>query len=542
MDSWRKMADRLCLRGVVSCLKNDVKKSYLFHRSLECAKVSDEATANIRVCALLFRLLCEDDSDISRAIISGCFVVGGPIRDIIRWINSIWKSKKGIFGKAPDDIDFTIDPEKFASMGLGLDFMETVCSYIVKLLDGKLLMGICLSVSWSGPDSGTYKININWGKYTGCNQIVLDLSQFKKEENGKIEILASITDDANRRDLTFNSLYCTIGDFFQYVDPYASENLLWFMLLTSVDSAISLNKILDPTGSGLSSLNDDLIDLCGVRATFIQHAIDIQHGDLSQLHTTDTIRKILLSSGMNMIKINQFEDESLYIIFDDNNFIRAFRLLRDYIKGASIAPWLVAAIERWVNRFVKCEYTDDKIIRKISILLQKISKLVPNAECLPQWAIQLMRFFLEYQLKKSNFKLDLFLALIRSASAEFVISWMSVFPEIDIMPVESISFLVSAINFGFTANVAMTFWKNPVLIGSFESDPEYQKYEDQLTAQLATGEIKGKITKERINTEIKKMLVSKNRELVLELFLKAGVSGKVLVEGSIVEPIFSTNI
>lgn len=85
-----------------------------FYSVKKLAKVTKEATANIRLVAFFVKLLHKENSKISHAILSGCYVVGGPNRDIFRWIKTIWFFGTTIYGKAPDDIDLSVDPSQFA--------------------------------------------------------------------------------------------------------------------------------------------------------------------------------------------------------------------------------------------------------------------------------------------------------------------------------------------------------------------------------------------------------------------------------------------
>ena len=260
------------------------------------AKVSAVATANVRIVAFLAYRLVRANTQISRALLRGCFVVGGPNRDLYRWIRGIWLfPSRGVYGKAPDDIDMSVDPSLFTF--LGDEFMRHVCDYIVYLLDGQTLLGELIHASWSGPDSGTYKINIQWGEFTGDAQIVIDLSQFKSENNGEVELKASIKDDAFRRDLTFNALYTPLYDMFAHVNPCASENIVWFGLLVSTLIAFCRGNVLDPTGSGLFALHHDVIDLCGVRCALLNRA-RLLGLDLSSSPNTANILSVLQQHGV----------------------------------------------------------------------------------------------------------------------------------------------------------------------------------------------------------------------------------------------------
>lgn len=545
-------------------------------RSKKRAKVTNNATANVRLVAFLVSLLRKENSHMSRSILSGCFVVGGPIRDIYRWIRDIWFFVNyGINGKAADDIDLSTDPAKFTFLGDG--FMEKVCDYMVNLLDETTLMGLEVTAQWSGPDSGTYKINVQWGEFIGSKQIVIDLSQFKSEKNEEIALNASVSGDAFRRDLTLNSLYCAIGTVFAFVTPSASENLMWFELLLTMLVAFFTKKVLDPTGSGLFTLKYDMIDLCGVRDAFLFRANEMVLGNLSGVSDTGVIRGMLLRNGITGSELKQIEDDALDTIFNDNNFIRAFRILRDVMKGASMPTWLEVAVERWVARFVNTTYTDAEIVRKVSILMMKLPKLLPSVQGLPGWSVTLLRFFFDRgtprqrqvlckkpvvvpnedtkitMLKTTTPKTvaqsdtmipsELLSALFRDTGSSVVTiaSWMALFPELRLVPEDAVSFLLSAVQMNYSLKEANAFWINPVLRGSVctPSDPVFQSYWDFLSKDLADGKLKGQLNNARVETFVKKVVTTNHRDTVLAQFLKAGPSRVIAVSGTITEPVFS---
>jgi hypothetical protein len=484
-------------------------------------KITKEATANLRLAVFLIELLRKDSSDLSLAILSGCYVVGGPIRDIIRWINSIWYNKPGISGKAPDDIDMSIDPSKFASFGE--TYMETICDHIVKLLDGQVLLGESISVNWSGPDSGTYKINISWGLL-----LVFDMSQFKSE---------TMIADAICRDTTSNALYCALDVMFTNISSNTDECQLWFMFLISVENAVLTKKIFDPTCNGLPALKDDLIMLCGVHAALAKLGIEYGLGDLSGLNT-NRIREILLSSGVKISEITKVIYEALEIIFDDQNYIRIFRLLRDFQKGAKMPYWLIIIIEDWITNFCNTKWSNKDISRKISLLIAKLPKLIPNPQGLPEWSIRLIRFFLDQNPKKTRKELFNSLLYNEQSSRMSIRLWLQIIPDFSDMLLDQIFFILEATKKGYSVEQSQIFWKTPTTIGSFETDPKYEYYRREL---LEDDTIKGdKDNSKRINSYIRnKLIVGQNKETVLRLYLEAGPSRLVLITGTIDAPEFS---
>jgi hypothetical protein len=204
--------------------------------------------------------------------------------------------------------------------------------------------------------------------------------------------------------------------------------------------------------------------------------------------------------------------------------------------------WLIVAIERWVDEFVICEYTDIEILRKASILIAKIPKLIPNARTLPEWSIKLLRFFFNHKQKKINIKSELFFALIRekNSSIKSINSWIDIFPDIRQIEEESIWFVLEAVKAGYSTSAALAYRGNPVIDGSFaETDTDYDIYKNHLSTDIAEGRLRGNINPTRIDTYIKTMLIKKYKDVVIKLFLEAGPLRKISVKGSISEPIFS---
>ena len=524
------------------------------------ANVTPIATANVRLAALLVSLLVKDGSQLSKAILAGCFVVGGPIRDIYRWVRAIWFGSSGIYGKAPDDIDLSTDPSQF--LFLGEDFMEKICLHLVSLLDGQVFLGDIVHANKSGPDSGTYKINIQWGPYTGANQITLDLSQFKSEKNDQITLNAGITEDAFRRDLTLNALYCSLADSFSHVAPSASEETVWFQFLLSMTEAYFSGKILDPTGSGFFTLQYDLVDLCGVREAYLLFASKLCITGVAGLPDTASIRRVLVDSGIPESELHGVEDTALNIIFNEQNFIRAFRLLRDLMKGATMQPWLQNAIERWVERFIATQHTDAEMQSKLSLFLEKLPKLVPCATSIPPVFHTLTTFFLE----SSGTGKAVLYTLLRDASAtvENVQSWATAFPMIlqedplrpPLTEAPAIPFLLRAVRAGFSVSAAISYWWKPVVKGSVITldDPTFPDYkkkleahlEEQLVEQMKKDPSKkksfGVITDKRVLSFANDSVVARYREEILEKFLSAGPAGFVTVSGSVEEPKFAFEV
>lgn len=509
--------------------------------------VTTTATANVRIVAFLVSLLLVEQSDISQAILSGCYVVGGPIRDVFRWVRTIWFfASNSVAGKAPDDIDLSADPSQFLFMGS--DFMIQICDYIVKLLDGKVLLGDTVSAAWSGPDSGTYKINIQWKEHRGDKQITIDLSQFKSEKNGEIALMATIKDDANRRDLTLNALYCPIGDAFVYVIPTANENMMWFNFLLTMTLAYFFGKVLDPTGSGIYSLKHNQIDLCGVREAFLICAEKLTIVDsFSEISETGVVRTLLVHGNMKESELLAIEDGALNTIFEAQNIIRAFRNLRETTKGAIMPYWLQKAVERWIDRFLVHPHTPREIQSKSSLLVEKLPKLVPNASSIPAEFCKLLTFFLENSGKGKAvmFHRDLFFALLRhdGATVENVRSWTTRFPKLlqedlsrpSLIREDSIPFLLKAIQAGYTVNAAISCWLKPSVKGSVISpeDDKFTEYKAFVANEFAEGRMRGLLNDERVQTHVKELVVSRHRDVVLEKFLEAGPIRIVVVCGTV---------
>ena len=375
----------LCLFMPILCLLLMMKALV---KSKTKANVTSTNTANIRMMAFLVSQLMAEKTQIAEAILSGCYVVGSPICDVYRWMRSIWFfSNFRIYGKAPDIISLTTDPYEF--LFLGSDFMEQICNYLVLLLNGKIFMGETISANRL---KNEYSINISWSE----NQIVIDLFQFKPEHCTDNSLNATLYDDALHRDLTYDSLYCPLGDAFIYVIPTASDNMLWFQFLLTLMSADLFGKILDPIGSGIFTLKNNIMDLCRVRDAYLNYACELGIRCLSEINDTGAIRVILVDLGIPESELHRIEDKALDVVFEGHNFITVYRLLCDLMKGVTMPPWLHRAMERWVIRFVNTEYSIDEIQSKASILEKKFPKLVPNMKGIPDWGNTLLQFFFNH--------------------------------------------------------------------------------------------------------------------------------------------------